>query len=503
MENHTKSIFPLLVLGSGLMLSACSEGGSSSGSGGSDDPNAPKLACTEVMYNSGDADSLEWIEIQLASGSAISSMVSAEMRIEGAVEYTFPEGSLAVGERIVVTNDTAAFRTHYPYATYPVRLFGSFSGRLDNAGEVIEIKLSGPGDASCRYSSAPPWPSLAAGNGHSLVYVSGGSAYPESYGASKNVGGNPGGADSIIANIAVRVNEVHPYASTTEPAWVELYNPSNSAVDISGWILADNANGTNGYTIPSGTSIAAGAYLVLEEKDWPTTSGSFYPARNGDDVYLVQTEAGVPTGQTTGLTYPALEDGKSAGVVSLTDGNLARGPLQAPTAGATNSSLLEGDVYISEIHYNPLEGDAEFLEIANRGTTTIDLTSPTAWKIEGIAFSFPAGATLPAGGKIVLVRAEDSDTASFRSANGIASSVPVYAYTGKLSNRGEMLTILKPLAVVASGYAYGWSDVVLYGDSGDWPSEADGDGMSLVRTRTDLPGEDPSAWDAATPSPGK
>ncbi len=42
--------------------------------------------------------------------------------------------------------------------------------------------------------------------------------------------------------------------------WIELYNPTNSAVDLSGWTLSDNRKT---YTIPSGTIIAAGAYIVI------------------------------------------------------------------------------------------------------------------------------------------------------------------------------------------------------------------------------------------------
>jgi len=124
------------VLCAAFFLAACSEGGSST-PGSADDPNVTTMRCNEVMYNVGgsSADSaLEWIEVQIVSGPAIENMTSVQLRLEGAAEYTFPEGSLAVGERIVVANDTAAFRSKYPQTTYPVRLFGPFLGRLDNAG---------------------------------------------------------------------------------------------------------------------------------------------------------------------------------------------------------------------------------------------------------------------------------------------------------------------------------------------------------------------------------
>ncbi len=42
--------------------------------------------------------------------------------------------------------------------------------------------------------------------------------------------------------------------------WVELYNPTGAAVDLSGWTLSDNSKT---YTIPSGTVIGAGSFLII------------------------------------------------------------------------------------------------------------------------------------------------------------------------------------------------------------------------------------------------
>ena len=47
--------------------------------------------------------------------------------------------------------------------------------------------------------------------------------------------------------------------------WVELYNPSANAVDLSGFVFRDNDD-THNYTIPAGTTIAPGSgYMTLEE----------------------------------------------------------------------------------------------------------------------------------------------------------------------------------------------------------------------------------------------
>ncbi len=61
------------------------------------------------------------------------------------------------------------------------------------------------------------------------------------------------------------INEIN-YNSPDFPNsgdWVELYNPNNGAVDISGWYLEDESGSHFGF--PAGTQLAAGAYLVLAE----------------------------------------------------------------------------------------------------------------------------------------------------------------------------------------------------------------------------------------------
>lgn len=49
--------------------------------------------------------------------------------------------------------------------------------------------------------------------------------------------------------------------------WVELYNNSDVAVDISGWVFKDNDD-SHIYTLPTTTTIAAKGFLVLEESQF-------------------------------------------------------------------------------------------------------------------------------------------------------------------------------------------------------------------------------------------
>jgi hypothetical protein len=61
----------------------------------------------------------------------------------------------------------------------------------------------------------------------------------------------------------VAINEVVATAPNMGPDWVELYNHGAVAVDLSGWMLKDDSD-IHIFTIPLGTSIAAGEFLTIE-----------------------------------------------------------------------------------------------------------------------------------------------------------------------------------------------------------------------------------------------
>jgi hypothetical protein len=68
------------------------------------------------------------------------------------------------------------------------------------------------------------------------------------------------------------INEIN-YNSPNGGDWLELYNPNAHAVDISGWVLADESGGY--FNLPAHTELAAGAFLVLVEDE--AEFASFYP----------------------------------------------------------------------------------------------------------------------------------------------------------------------------------------------------------------------------------
>ena len=68
-------------------------------------------------------------------------------------------------------------------------------------------------------------------------------------------------ADASLKGV-VFINEIYP-GSAVEEDWIELYNKHSQAVDLSGFYLSDDATDTVKWSVPDGTIIQAGSYLVI------------------------------------------------------------------------------------------------------------------------------------------------------------------------------------------------------------------------------------------------
>ncbi len=466
----------------------------------------PQMACSEIMYNANNkgADSLlEWVEIYIAGGQDIANMAEYQLHLSGAVDYNFPAEALAKGEYVVVANDLNLFRATYP--TFAGRLFGPWTGgtsvKLPNEGDVVNVKLRGEGDVTCAFSNEPPWPSLADGKGRTLVYLGGNSAQANSWGASADVGGNPGvGGDQALKPAQVRINEIKPFVSNADHSWLELYNMGDEEVNLSGWTVEVKLR-KDTLTIKEGTVIPAKGYLVLDGVE--AFDNELVVANQGGEFYL----RGLQVGEESSLWVPA--NTGTSGVIDLADGSTAQGPLAEATPGAANAPLQMGSVYINEIYYNPPTTGScrfEFMELVNSTDQDIILYNSTVnrgWKVEGVNLEFPS-MVFPAKSMMLLVSDTlAADTGWVRSNYKIDSKVQIVLYKGKLSNRGETIAVKEPYSKSDVNYYYKWHDATLYSDN--WPglNEADGFGYSLQRKDKTTMGYEASAWTVGEPTPGK
>ena len=535
------ALYGLMVL-SAIALSACSDDGSSSspgngGESGNDQPGHSEDATeaggayvmiTEIMYNAPEQSTLEWVELKIIGGSAMSDMSYYNLHLDGAVTYYFPAEALDTNEYIVVTNDPSLFREKYP--DFKGRLFGPWEkdvktdslAKLSNEGDVVDVKLTGSGDVSCAFSKDPPWPSLANGKGRSLVFVSGNPAQASSWAASKKDWGNPGAADEYITPTKVRLNEIQPFVLGTDSGWVELYNAGDADVDISGWLFESKYKDTT-WTIASG-KVPAKGYLTLQANDDKVWGAQMVMSPKGGSYYLYETSGGKKTGAESSLLLAASE--LSSGIVDVSDGSTAQGALSKATQGAANAALKVGPIFIDEIYYHPPTSGSvpfEFMELVNKGDADVNLyvtknSRSKGWKVEGINMEFPSGAMLPKGARALLLSDSlASDTAAIRNDYSIASDVQIFLYRGKLSNRGETVAVKQPFAwdpvtpddtnpdlnTVLVQWYYDWSDATLYSDTWEGFEETDGFGKSMQRSDYTTMGYEASAWKVAEPTVGK
>lgn len=147
-------------------------------------------------------------------------------------------------------------------------------------------------------------------------------------------------------------------------------------------------------------------------------------------------------------------------------------------------------IVINEIHYNPLEPGAGFVELHNRSlTSALDLSG---CELRGVSFRFPAGSLIQPGGFVVVA----ASLVDFATVYGL-NVIPLGQFTGNLANGGETLRLVRPGATPLVDHVL---DEVRYLDSGAWPTAADGQGPSLQLIDSAQDNSRPANWGAASPT---
>jgi VCBS repeat-containing protein len=150
----------------------------------------------------------------------------------------------------------------------------------------------------------------------------------------------------------------------------------------------------------------------------------------------------------------------------------------------------DAQVVINEIHYEPPENNvpAEFVELYNNGTTTVNLSG---WYFsDGIDYEFPNGTTLAAGGYLLV--AEDPATIA-----SLYQKTALGPWDGSLNNEGEDVVLRNALGNKV--------DEVDYNLGFPWPSASAGDGPSMELINPNLDNDLGGSWRASemtvTPRP--
>ncbi len=327
----------------------------------------------------------------------------------------------------------------------------------------------------------------------------------------------------------VIINEVLSHSHGVAPDWIELYNTSGSAIDISGWYLSDSdrhLTDSEAYQIANGTNIPPYGYVVFYED---THFGAkFGLSENGDDVFLSLSRNGFPFGMDD-VEFDAAEDGVSFGRYTTSTGEVKFPSMDSNTPGASNAYPKVGPVVINEIMYyfdtdNPDDDDYEYIELYNIEDHSVDLwvydpctTNDLSWEItKGISYTFPYHTTIPAHGYFLVVRDKPTFTLLYPL---VPSSIVFEWDSGKLSNEGENIELSIPWEPVDPNDPYGSRyyicvDNVDYSDGEHhenfpgldpwvYTNSANGGGESLQRVSPSLFGDDVNNWKSAEAAPGE
>ena len=133
-----------------------------------------QIVFSEIMYHP-PAGGYEFVEVQNLTATPFD---IAQWELANGADFTFPEFNsgtpletfLKAFERIIICGtDPATFRAVYNVPT-SIRVFGPWTGLLDNGGERITLEdKNGVARCSMSYDDRQPWPVAADGAGHSLI----------------------------------------------------------------------------------------------------------------------------------------------------------------------------------------------------------------------------------------------------------------------------------------------------------------------------------------------
>ncbi|MHC4436522.1 MAG: lamin tail domain-containing protein, partial [Planctomycetota bacterium] len=495
-------------------------------------PVAENLRITEIMYNPIDPNE-EFIELMNIGAETINLNL---VNFTNGIDFTFGGIELVAGEHVVVVRNNNVFNARYGTN---VNILGEYSGKLNNAGERIEIQ-DAIGNTIQNFRYKDGWRSITDGEGFSLTIIDATnpdlSSWDEkdSWRPSAYVGGSPGQDDSSIVPEpgAIVINEVLAHSHAEASDWIELYNTTDTTIDIGGWFLSDSNDNLFKYKITNGTKIGPNGYLVLYEDlnfgnaNDPGAYEPFALSENGERIYLSSAQNDILTGYRNVEDFGASETGVSFGrYYKPGTGNYNFVAMDENTPSAANSYPKVGPIVISEIMYNPNWPDGgtytndqyEYIELQNISTEPVTLyrhDKAEPWKFtDGIEFTFPADVpvTIPAGGYLWIVKKPAAFSWRYPA---VPAGIILGPYDGNLSNAGESLELSMPGDFDKEGTLhYIRVDRVNYSDGSHpencpsgvdlWPVEVDGEGMALTRKILTDYGNDPDNWIADFASPGE
>lgn len=224
----------------------------------------PDIVVSEINYNSNsDYEMGEWIELFNNGVTAVDLSYWQLQDGSGAYTYHFPGAvKLEPGDYLVVAQDVDKVTAIHPDVT---NIIGGYFFDWNNEGDIIRLAdAGGTVHMEMQYSSATGWPQGADGTGRTLELKS-----PDldmNFGSNwfdGCISGSPG-TEWLPCSDDIVIGEINYNSALATDAgdWIEIWNTSSTAIDLSGWKFVDN-NDSLAFEIPDGTTLTPDARMVF------------------------------------------------------------------------------------------------------------------------------------------------------------------------------------------------------------------------------------------------
>ena len=359
------------------------------------------------VYSRGTISDPDWIEIYNFSSSSVDisgfKIYDVGGRTGTKPKKVFPSGSIvpANGFLVIVTDDTSA-------SGFGLSSSGETVWIENTSGIIVDSVVFPTLQTTESYSRVP--------NGQTWIITNSITK------GTSNVYSNP---NSIV------MNEIYSRGITSDPDWIEIYNPSSIGVDLSSYKIYDGGGqaGTKPKKVfASGTFIPANEFIIIVTDD--TTSSGFGLSSNGEEVWLEDASGLI----IDDVTFPSMDTTQS--YCRFPDGTAAWQLTNYITKGFPNTIT---DIIDEEV--NPVldfELNQNYPNPFNP-TTTINFTIPTTSYVSLKIFNIL--------GKEVTIFVNELKNAGTHSIifNAAGLSSGVYFYQLKLNNftATKKFTLLK------------------------------------------------------------
>jgi predicted extracellular nuclease len=220
--------------------------------------------------------------------------------------------------------------------------------------------------------------------------------------------------DTIIAESYIVMNEIYSRGTVDNPDWVEIYNTSDAAIDVSGYKIYDGGGQSGAkpkLAFPAGTIIPAKGFFVIAV-DTPDPAG--FGLSSGGDILWLENSNGelidnveIPAMPVETTSYGRMPDGSETWQI-----------LQTITKGTANDDSTPPPapiIRINEVYSRGIAGNMDWVEVYNTSSSEVNISGFKIYDNGGQSGAkpkkeFPTGTIVPANGFVVIV--VDSDDAS-------------------------------------------------------------------------------------------